>query len=145
MESSIDKYVYDVALYNHFKRHEVLKIREILSLVTVDMLSWQQFGRVKLDMVLEFQRRSKEGDICYFINDEVKKPDEIEPSRELDAQVLVMLKNEYGFKYTWICDWFGVTRQWVDQKIKKAGRTHSGKWDGFSYTEKEAENCTRHA
>ena len=138
LESSIDKYVYDIALYNHFKRHEVLKIRDILSLVAVDMLSWQQFGKVKLDMVLEFQRRSNKGDICYFINGEVKKTDEIEPSREIDAQVLVTLKNEYGFKYTWICDWFGVTRQWVDQKIKKAGQTHSGKWDGFSYTEEEA-------
>lgn len=137
LESSIDKYVYDIPLYNQLKRHDVLKIRDILSLATVDMLSWQQFGRVKVGLVLEFQKRSMEGNICYFINGEVKGLDEIKPSRELDAQTLLILKNEYGFKYTWICEWFGITRQRVDQKIKKAERTHAGKWDGFTYTDEE--------
>lgn len=138
LESSIDKYVYDIALFNHLRKHEISKIRDMMSLAAVDMLSWQRFGRVKVDLVVEFQRRALVGDICYIIGGEVKKPDEIEPSRELDVQILLTLKNEYGFKYTWICEWFGVTRQWVDQKIKKAGKAHTGKWDGFSYTDAEA-------
>ena len=63
--------------------------------------------------------------------------DEIVASREIDSQVLLILKNEYGLKYNWLCDWFGVTRQGIDQRIKKASRIRKGKWDGFSYTEKE--------
>lgn len=139
LDSEIDKYVYNISLLNHLRRHDVKTVRDILGLVAVDMLDWQQFGKVKIDLVLEFQRRSLDGDICYILGGEVKRPDEIEASRELDPQVLWILKNEYGLKYTWLCDWFGVSGQTVTQKIKKANHNRTGKWDGFSYTEKEEE------
>jgi hypothetical protein len=137
LDSDIDKYVYDISLFNHFRRHDVKIVRDILGLAAVDMMAWQQFGKVKVDTVLEFQRRSLEGEICFILGSGVKKPDEIEASRELDPKVLEILKNEYGLKYTWLCEWFGVSRQMVDQKVKKAKRNRDGKWDGFSYTDEE--------
>lgn len=138
LDSEIDKYIYDGILCSHLKSHKIRNMYELLRVTPEEMIKWNRFGQMKMNLINNFQERALMGEECYLINGEVKVKDEIMPSLEIDYIILDLLKQQYGLKYVWLCEWFGVSRQWVDQKVKKANRGRTGKWDGFSYSDDEA-------
>lgn len=137
LEKDVDDFVFNGVLLNYLKNHSINKIKDLFELSSREMLSWQHFGRVKEELVLDFKRRLLNGDKCFIWGNNIKKTNEIEASREIDFQILTVLKKEYGLKFVWLSDWFDVSRQMIDQKIQTAKRNRIGKWCGYSYTEQE--------
>lgn len=137
LNDSIENYIFDSLLVAYFRGHEKMTMRDVLQLSDDEMREWQRFGQVKRQLVFGLRDRALNGEECVIFGGEVKAVNEIEPTREIDWYVLNLLKNEFGLRYVWLCDWYGVTRQCVDQKVKKASRRRTGKWCGFGYSDSE--------
>lgn len=139
LNSHIDKYILDYSIFNHLTRHGIETIRDLMNLDGQEMLKWHGFGMTKYKAITEFRKRLKSGEACFMAAGTVKTENDYHPSREIDPDTLDILKKEYGFKMGWLCEWFGVTRQRMDQKVKTAKKKHAGRWTGFSYTAEESE------
>ena len=137
LNDSIENYIFDNLLINIFRGQEKMTMRDVLQLSDDEMCELQRVGQAKRQLVIELRDRALNGEECVILGGEVKAVNEIEPTREIDSYVLNLLKNEFGLRYVWLCDWYGVTRQRVEQKVKKASRTRIGKWCGFGYSDSE--------
>ena len=61
--------------------------------------------------------------------------------RELDITTVKTLSDGYGFKSSWLCDWYGVSRQRIYQKL--AQKKNYGNWCGKQLLLEEREKITK--
>jgi len=137
LDSSIEKNILDDHLITLFYEHDKKNMRDLLKLSDDTIMEWLGDDQINRHCLVELRNKAINGEESVIIGGKVKSFSEIKPSREIDWRVYNILKNEYGLKNVWLCDWYGVSRQCVDQKIKKASRRSAGKWCGFGCSETE--------
>lgn len=122
-------------VHNAFLREGISTIEEVLALTPEQMLQMKNMGRLSQQHLLEQIELLYQLGIDYFppYRKEEPEPEHIElramqkaHKRELDVATVVLLQEKYGFKTAWLCDWYGVSRQRVYQKLGK--KVNKGNW-----------------
>ena len=139
LSKGIQEVISDHVYMNRFHTHSIKTIQQLFDLTEEEMYSWYSFGRSKVEKVMELRRRLLEGEDCCIANGKVLSKDEPYPSREIDTRTLEVLKDHFYFSYNKLCLWYDITRQRVDQKIKKAETKTWVNWQGFELTEEYIE------
>lgn len=106
---------------------------EIKNLPRLGTLSAQQLQE-QLDLLYEIgdeyfptEKTEKDGNNSEFAEDDEQSISN-KKNRNIDIFTVRKLIKEYGFKTTWLCEWYGISRQRVYQKISK--RKNPGRWCG---------------
>ena len=121
-----------VRICNSFRIEGIDTIEQVLALKPTDILHMRNMGALSAHQLQEQIELLRElGEDYFTVTESVE--DEHSGSlkygkRELDIDTVKKLQDSYGFKSVWLCDWYGLSRQRIYQKLDK--RVNHGKWCG---------------
>ena len=123
-----DLYVSDRIL-NVFCKEGITTIGQVLAMSKKEFFSLRNMGNLSVEQLLEQLKILGELGEAYFGDN---KPEDNElckyNKRELDIDTVKKLQNDYGFQIKWLCEWYGISRQMVYQKLRKI--YNHGQWCG---------------
>lgn len=115
-----------------FHSEGIATIEQVLALHPADILHMRNMGALSAQQLQEQIELLREMGEDYFgvtEDAEDKEPYSSKYSkRELDIATVKKLQDSYGFKSIWLCDWYGLSRQRIYQKLAK--RINHGNWCG---------------
>ena len=117
---------------NLFHSVGIETIEQVLTLHPADILHMRNMGVLSVQQLKEQIELLNEMGEDYFAATEAANKEETNApqysKRELDIATVKKLQNSYGFKSVWLCDWYGLSRQRIHQKLAK--RINRGNWCG---------------
>lgn len=120
-----------VRICNSFRLEGIETIGQVLALHPTDLLSLKNMGALSQQQLLAQLELLRELGENYFDLQEDDEQSETVPKyskRELDIATVKRLQDDYGFKTIWLCEWYGLTRQRIYQKLEK--KINRGNWRG---------------
>ena len=117
---------------NSFHSEGIETIEQVLTLYPADILHMRNMGALSVQQLKEQIELLNEMGEDYFAATEAANEEETDApqysKRELDIATVKKLQNSYGFKSVWLCDWYGLSRQRIHQKLAKC--INRGNWCG---------------
>lgn len=117
--------------FNALSNSGIKTIGEAVLLTDSDLLALNNLGQTSAAQIREQLDLLVEQGKDYFQTaalNEAAPPSAVEPDdrRELDSSTVRKLLDDYGLKSSLLCDWFGVSKQRIQQKLTR--RRHRGCW-----------------
>lgn len=141
-EIDVYRITMNVRVYNGLKRAGINTVKELLLLKRSDLFEMKNIGAGSVEVIEKIQ------DSIWQERDEffTREPDESEEVssedrgnvRDFDLVVIADLRENFEFTTSLLCEWFGITRQRVYQKLDFRKRNRD-KWIGKPLTSKDIE------
>lgn len=131
LNCSISELKANVRVINALARGGVTTVGEMLDLKADDIIKLRNLGAKSYRELMDIIQAVKEQDEAYFTTEQIIKEVKEYPKREFDIEIIHLLQDNYSFKTNWLTEWFNITRQRVDQKLKK--RFNTGCWRGREF------------
>ncbi len=122
-----------VRAFNALQNAGIETVGQVISLNPEDVYQMKNMGTLSARQLREQIGLLYEKGEDYF--KETEGAEEAEQSsqkfgkRELDVSTINKLREHYQLKTIWLCEWYGLSRQRIHQKIEK-GRINHGNWCG---------------
>lgn len=131
LNRSISELKANVRVLNALARGGVTTVGEMIDLKPNDIIKLRNLGAKSYRELMDIIQAVKEQDKAYFTTEQIIKKVKEYPKREFDIEIIHLLQDNYSFKTNWLTEWFNITRQRVDQKLKK--RFNTGCWRGREF------------
>lgn len=150
----LDQMFLSIRTYNGLRRSGINTLRDFLLIGRGDLLKISGVGARTVDEIKTMQKYlwSNRNELLRTDADEIRinnegtleppgdeeEPTEDEHVRDLDKEVIEDLRENFGFSNQYLCDWFGVSKQRIYQKLSSR-RLSKDKWTGKAFTETDRE------
>lgn len=113
-------------------------VGKILRINEFELRSIQGIGLKTIQELKTMANRIKEEGADFFIEPSPQDmPVDEKYKRSIDTELVKKLKNEYGFKSSWLCEWYDVTRSRIQQIMTKP--RNRGNWLNREFTSENRE------
>lgn len=116
---------------NSLRREGIKTIADVLELEKMDILHMRNMGTVSQKQLQEQIDLLKDLGADYFIGPSGYMADK----RAIDIDTVKRLQKDYFFQIKWLCEWYGVSRQTISQKL--SARYNKGRWCGKELLKEE--------
>lgn len=135
-----------VRALNALQNAGIETIGQVVSLKPEDVHQMRNMGTLSARQLLEQINLLKEKGEDYFKDIEEAKDTDQDSlkygKRELDITTVNELREHYRLKTSWVCEWYGLSKQRIHQKTEK-GRINHGNWRGKPLLPNERTVITR--
>ena len=138
----IDKLGLSLRLHNALKRIGIDTVGQLMQTKESDLRQLRNIGRTSIDELKTVMAAIDSG--CNLAEETpviVEKTVDDYPKKEFDTELLQYLKDNFSFNFQILCDWFGITRQRVSQKLQK--RRNPGHWRDRELTDANIESLNQ--
>lgn len=109
-------------------RSGVRTVQEMLKMNNIEFLHMKNCGQTSYRQIREEIDKLYELKDTYFEKSNNGKQIEEFPLREVDSELVKILEKEYGFKTSWLMEWFNLSRQGIYNRLDK--KINPGRWSG---------------
>lgn len=124
-----------VRIFNALHTGRIQTVGEMLALKPDEMRHLRNLGAKSYEELMDVVQSIKNMGEAYFESEQDFRSVDDYPKKEFDIEVIRILQENYAFRTNWLCDWFKITRQRVDQKIKR--KRNPGCWRGREFLDEE--------
>lgn len=118
-----------IRILHSFQNEGIETIAQALVLTPEAIRHMRNMGTLSAQQLQEQLELLKEMGEAYFAANAAADDDSAVPAydkREMDVETAKLLQENYGLKTAWLCDWYGLSRQAIYNKLAK--RFNKGNW-----------------
>lgn len=118
-----------IRILHSFQNEGIETIAQALALTPEAIRHMRNMGTLSAQQLQEQLELLKEMGEAYFAANAAADDDSAVPAydkREMDVETAKLLQENYGLKTAWLCDWYGLSRQAIYNKLAK--RLNKGNW-----------------
>lgn len=118
-----------IRILNSFKNEGIETNAQSLALTPEAIRHMRNMGTLSVQQLQEQLELPKEMGEAYFATNSPTDDDSAVPSynkREMDIETAKLLQENYGLKTAWLCEWYGLSRQAIYNRLTK--RFNKGNW-----------------
>lgn len=114
-------------IYHSFQSEGIETIGQALTLTPEEIRHMRNMGTLSAQQLQEQLNLLREMGNAYFAsNNKVDEDTTHSDKREMDIETVKILQENYDLKTAWLCEWYGLSRQGIYNKLAK--RFNKGDW-----------------
>lgn len=119
-----------VRIYHSFQNEGIETIEQALALTPEVIRHMRNMGATSAQQLQEQLELLREKGEAYFVSnsevDEDNPKSQVYDKREMDIAIVKILQESYGLKISWLCEWYGLSKQAIYNKLAKG--VNKGHW-----------------